>query len=453
MFIIQRSEEESADYQEENNENLQDEQQFIIQKSEPNESGIGEEFADMYEEVAEIFKSGGKGLIEGLTRLGRVMGPLLDKEGKSEKDIQEGVTERLEELIPSQGEEGFIQRGLRRGLGEAPTMMAFPGGSALQTLPRSIAAGFLGEGAKDLGAPEWVQAAAELTAYLGPDLTKKLLEKGSSQEIIKMGRRHGLTDDQITPLIQSDFKKKWLSKITPRRGRTREALQETQKGLGKAYDALKKSERASMEMSPENKEKLIRKFTDITQDIPSIVREKVKQDFVDFVKSPMNGASLMNLHKDINKSLGPMTKELVQYKQPIAEALYEINPELGRDFTNLNNLYSRYADIAGKLKPTLVSDIVSAGEALGIMGSLVLGDVSMLSKFLAEQGVKITAQEMLLNPRLNQLSEKFLMAVNQYKWPIAAKISNQMYDEIKKIDKDVDMETFSQEDLKELFGG
>ena len=109
-----------------------------------------------------------KGSIEGISRLGRMMGPL--QVGKTEEQIQSGLTERLEEALPT--EEGFTQKSLRRGLRQAPTMLAFPG-SNIGALPRSIAAGFSGEAAEELGAPEWAQAAAEITAFVGPDFTKK----------------------------------------------------------------------------------------------------------------------------------------------------------------------------------------------------------------------------------------------------------------------------------------
>ena len=78
-----------------------------------------------------------------------------------------------------------------------------------------------------LGAPELVQTAAELTAYIGPDVLKKLLSSGKHKEIIDAARTLGLTDEQITPVLQSETKLKWLSKLTPRRGSTQKALENT----------------------------------------------------------------------------------------------------------------------------------------------------------------------------------------------------------------------------------
>lgn len=419
------------------------------EEEEEKEKSIGAQLAEEYEDLAELFKSGGKGFLEGIQKLGRIMGPL--QVGIPEKQLQEDFTKALDELIPANKEEGLLHRGVRRGLKEFPTIAAFPG-SGIQTLPRSILAGFLGETSKDLGAPEWAQTALEFTAFLGPDITKKLLETGSNKDIIKMARQFGLTDEQITPLIQSTFKQKWLSKLAPKRGRTQEVLRSTQKGLGEAENALKKSPLAASSISPESQKKLLNRFAEIAEDMPASVRDTVAQDFKDFVKNPITGKSLISLYRKVNKALGPKTKELVQFKEPILQAITEISPELGKQFSNINNLFSRYYEIAGKLKPSLVSDLVTAAETIGILGSTVLGDISTLSKILAEKGAKIGARELLLNPKINQLGEKFLLALNSNKYGLAHKIGNQINQEIKKLDDSIEIEGYTEKDLKEIFG-
>ena len=241
--------------------------------------------------------------------------------------------------------------------------------------------------------------------------------------------------------------------MAPKRGRTQAILAESKKGLGEAYDVIKKSPDALIELPPESQQKLLTRFGEIAEDMPSSVKEKVAQDFADFVKRPITGESLMSLHKKINKSYSPFTLELGLFKGPIKEALTEISPELGQKFQNINNLYSRHANIAGKLKPTLVSDLVSAAEAMVLIGSIVYGDVAIIGNLLKEQGVRIAAGELLLNPHLNQLGEKFLLALNQHKWGLAAKITSQINDEIKEMDKSAELQEYSEEDLRDLFGG
>src|SRR2546429_5451563 len=114
--------------------------------------------------IADYAKTFIKGGIEGVSKLGRIMGPLQDPKGRSSEQILEEQTEVLNKLLPT--DENFTQKAIRRGLGQAPIALASPW-STLSTLPRAMAAGFFGEGAKELELPEWAQAAAELTAYIG----------------------------------------------------------------------------------------------------------------------------------------------------------------------------------------------------------------------------------------------------------------------------------------------
>ena len=79
-----------------------------------------------------------KGTAEGLGRLGQMMSghvkrPEISDEGKiilpeSKEQEKERQTKSLDKLLPT--DEGFVQKGIRRGLREAPSMAAFPGGNA-----------------------------------------------------------------------------------------------------------------------------------------------------------------------------------------------------------------------------------------------------------------------------------------------------------------------------------
>lgn len=408
--------------------------------------------------VGDYAKTIFKGAVEGVSRLGAMMGPTFDlpkfEEGKfvpekTKEEQLEQQTETLNELLPT--DEGFVQSSLRRGLKEAPSMAAFPGSAA--SLPRSILAGFLGEGAKELGAPEWAQSAAELTAYIGPDITKKLLSQGKNKEIVEFGKKMGMTDEQITPLIQSEFKQKWLSKLAPKRGSTQKTLADTKQSLSNVYSSIQNSPSAKSELPNIAKEKLFNKFLPIIEDMPANVRDVIKQDAKDLVSKPITGESLINFYKDVNHNLSGNSKQLANLKQPIREALHSISPELGKDFEMMNTLYSKYYPIAERLKPNLVSDLVSAAEAIGLLGSFTLGYTPALTGFLTEKAAKKLTQQMLINPRLQQLSQKMVNAMNENKFGVVHKLaksfSSQIKDEVPEAAKI--LETISEDEIKKFF--
>lgn len=401
-------------------------------------------------QVADYGKTILKGSIEGLGRLGRIMGPL-ETEKNTSQQLEE-QTQNLDALLPTQ--EGYIQNSLRRGLREAPSILSFPG-SGLQAGGRSILAGFAGEGAKELGFPEWAQTAAELTSYIGPDITKKLLEKGSNAELIAAARKLGLSDEAITPLMQSEFKQKWLAKLSPKRGATQKALQKTKSELGDAYGMLQKSEGAGLEITEKANGTLINELYSILNEMPREIRGKIEKDLKDLLTNKITGNTLMNFYKDVNSLLKGNTKQLSLLKDPIKKAISSVSPELSKDFEFVNKLYSKYSSISSKLKPNLTSDIISAAEALGVFGGtlgVAFGHYPTLVGILGEQAAKKLAQQMLINPKFQQISQKMVVALNQNKYGLAQKLTSELRDLVKKYSPEMadEINNFSKEDFEEL---
>lgn len=406
-----------------------------------------------FQTAKEYGKSILKGTSEGLTRLGGIMGPTQDIYGTPRSEFQKQHTEQLNEILP--GEEGYIQKSIRRGLGEAPTALAFPG-SNLSTLPRAMAAGFLGEGAKELGLPEWAQTAAELTAYIGPDVTKKLLMEGKEKGLITAAKKFGLTDEQITPLIQSDFKQKWLSKLIPRRGQTEKSLQSTKNALSEGYSGLAKTEKAAVEISEKANGTLINSISEKLSEIPRDVQSKIRPDLEDLLNNKITPRSLMNFYKDINSKITGSSKELAHIKGAVKEAIKSIDPSLAEDFGLINDLYSKYYNIYSKLKPTMTSDIIRAGEAITTIASIpaaFFGHYQPLVGIVGEKAAKKVAQKLLLNPHYQQLGEKMANALNENKFEVALKLSKSMSNLIKKDSPELadELEKLSLEDFTKAF--
>lgn len=406
-----------------------------------------------FDSVADYAKTFLKGTVEGVSRLGKIMGPTSSSDifsTKTSNQELEEQTENLNELLPT--EEGFTQSALRRGLKETPTMLAFPG-STLATLPRSIAAGFLGEGAKELGAPEWAQTAAELTAYIGPDITKKLLSSGKNKELIQKAKELGLSDEALTPLLQSDFKQKWLTKISPKRGKTQEVLTKTKSALGKTYSKIQESSPAQQALSSPATDNLITGIEEKMFKMPSGVRSKITEDFRDLINHPITGDSLMNFYVDVNQVLGKSTKQLSTLKDPIKNALKSISPELGENFETINKLYSKYYPIAQKLKPTLSSDLIGSAKNIGLLTSIIFGYYPTILEFAGAAATSKIAQQLLINPRFQQISNKMVKAINDNKFGIAKKLTDLLAHQFQKTNPEIyeELQSITINDLEELF--
>ena len=263
----------------------------------------------------------------------------------------------------------------------------------------------------------------------------------------------GLTDEQITPLMQSEFKQKWLGKIAPKRGSIEKSLASTKSALSEGYNTLRESPAAKATLSRGSTEKMMETLSETFQKMPSGVRSKMKQDTQDLLNKPITGESLINYWQDINYNLGSKTKQLSLLKDPVKKALNDVSPELAKDFEMLNNLQSKYYPIASKLKPNITDDIVRAAENIGLLGSLVTGYYPHLGAILAEKGGRQIAKQMLINPRFQQLASKTVSAINQGKFGMVKKLADLYAHELKSIDPKASeiLKNLSEEEIAEFF--
>lgn len=372
----------------------------------------------------------------------------MQEENPSLVRSNEDVALLIEKYLPTR--DSFAEKALERGGRIAP--YAFLGGGNLAgQAVRSALAGFLGEGAKESGLPPWAQALAELPAFGFPSLAKKINPSKSQKALVEGSRKLGLSEEEITPLIQSERKQKFLGKAAPRRGRTQNILKRTQKALGNVYEGLEKSPAAVNALPTDASEKIIGSITDQLENFPSGVRKVIQEDFHDLLKKPITGQSLINFYRDINHYLGKGEQQLGILKEPIFKALESISPELASDFRLTNKLFTKYYPISNKLKPSLVSDLFGAGEAIRLLTGLSLGNFPILTEIIGEHSARILARELLLNPRLQNISKKIVSALNENKIPFANQLAKQYAKEFEELDPEISekLKGIDFKDLKE----
>ena len=153
-----------------------------------------------------------------------------------------------------------------------------------------------------------------------------------------------------------------------------------------------------------------------------------KQAAIDFIDASIenlskNGSSaeeLVNFWQDINKtikwgSIQGGKQSLAQIKKPILDTLKKVSPEAAVDFEITNKLYSKYAQIAKKLKPDLVDSFVNKGEILAVAPSavaLMFGNPLPLASLGSEVAVRQLSTEMLTNPYFQDIASKLVKNFN-----------------------------------------
>src|SRR6185312_1200202 len=303
-------------------------------------------------------------------------------------------------------------------------------GSGLKSLATAAGSGIAGQSLREIGAPEALATGTEIASSIIPSAISGKLEAGKkTKNLVDAGRRIGLSENQITPLIQSEKKIATIGKIAHKGERTKELFTSIKDTLGNSYDNVKNSVANLGKVNASNSQLLQNKFTAIRDDLLKTVKASPDKEaaikFIDEAidKISKTGASpeeLVNFWQDINKSvrwnsLQGGKKSLTRLKEPISEVLNNVAPQAAKDFEMTNELYSKYAQISKKLKPDLVDSFANKGEMLAAAPAalaLVWGNLAPLAGLASEFALRRLAREMIVNPLFQNIGRKLVKNLN-----------------------------------------
>lgn len=307
--------------------------------------------------------------------------------------------------------------------------LALPGG--LKSTISSSASGGLGQSIRESGAPEGFALGAELATSILPGGISKTLSPFSkeSQKIVRSGRQLGLTEQQIAPLIQSPKKIAALSKVSRKGEKSRKLFTSIKDKLGDTYSSLKQLPESKKILSSSDRFSLGNDLSKIEQSLSKTLSPSPeKKSALDYIEKAIQTLHthdvspeyLINFWQDINKSVNWNSiqggkKSLASLKKPIAEILRKSSPQIAENFEQANELYSKYAQIAKKLKPDIVDSFMNKAEILAIAPSafaFINGNPSLLLGLGSENALRIIAREMLTNPYFQNLSGKLVRNFN-----------------------------------------
>jgi hypothetical protein len=372
-----------------------------------------------------------KGAIEGVSALGRAMGPIPTQE--STQELLKKQTQQLDEAIPSN--EGVIEGGLRRILKNAPINMAFPGSATAGIAARTAVGGLLGEGASQLGAPEWMQTVAEIAPLLTPSIGSRIQTvPGSEQEqLAEFGRRMGLAEEDLAlSLGNRGAIRDTAEELSSKGGRTARAFDRTRDALSRVWNTLSGSPEAQTELTGAQSSNLINRLSRRLQNIPAEARNRIEQDFNDLLASDMRGTDVINFWQDLNYYISRGERGLGVLKEDLQLALNQISPALGSDFNLTNRLYGNFSQQAERMGPNIADRLITAGESGLVLSAITTGNFPLLKKIIGPLAGRKLAAEMVINPRFQNLSAKFINSLNQGRYAVSEKIYNQIVREVGK---------------------
>jgi len=300
-------------------------------------------------------------------------------------------------------------------------------GGGLKTLAGLGGSGIAGQSLREAGMPESLATATEIVGSLTSSaLEGKVRPRAKEAEkLAEGGRKIGLSEKQLSPLLQNETKISTLSKVARKNEKTKNLFSSIKSSLGDSYDTLKKMPNAQNRIPAQSQSDMIRKFADIRSDLSRTLNPspdkasaiKYIDDALDNLRNkPITPEELMNFWQDINKSvkwnsINGGKKTLAKLKSPISDVLQANVPEIAKDFEITNTLYSKYASVAKKMKPDMIDAFLNKAEILGIPASssaLIFGNPWPLAGVAGEIAVRTLATEMITNPYFQNISNKMI---------------------------------------------
>lgn len=357
------------------------------------------------------------------------------------------VTKQAQEQgldLPAKGR-GFIERSAE-GLGKAVPVVAFPGSNAVKAAALGTSA--LTEG---LDLSEGKKIAGNLTVPVLTSIVESIIRKrytppkGMAEELYKEGKRLGMTDEQLAPILATEGQIERHGALASGVPRTRKAFEKTGEVLGNVIE--------DMQNRPQNSQPLPSSITsDLLNDLHTMrdnIRKRThslsgeEQSALNFIDNAIQdiqnyGATnrqLIGTWRSVNKS-GANKRDIQAVKEPLLKAIESTDKQLAQDLISTNKLYSKYISNIKEINPSQFNAFIDAGELQQLLGAVFTGQPQTLGKQvlnMASLGAwRRVSSRILTDPKAQSLVRNFGKAVRDGKGASARSLGIQLKEYVEK---------------------
>lgn len=288
----------------------------------------------------------------------------------------------------------------------------------------SIAAG-VGSENGELGKVGLGTGALVLSSIISNLKKGKLLPASKEmKELYRIGKELGLSEKEITPIVQSRFKLGTVGSFAQPSKRGEKAIEVSESALGRLYDEVSVSKNANKQP---NREQLTSYLESLEGVIDKLKKPTFKSDDrTSLIKkieemgteAAANGISperivedWLELNRGVNwNSISKGDKLKQSLKEPLKKLFDQLDPQNSKKFAQINKLWSRLQRTADKVRPTETSKLVTKAEGIGaakgIFDLVTKGSTSVLEALIGAKAARLIATEMLINPKLNDIMNK-----------------------------------------------
>lgn len=400
----------------------------IVEKS----SGYFPEFGEVVQPISRgrsLASAFPKGVIKALGSISP-----LPKTGPVPEKLGHAVTEQF---LPTQEKapEQFLERA-----GKLSTFLAGGEGTLASKGLRTGAGALFGQGVKEVGGGELAQDIAELGAMSLPDLAKSIPAKKAQERILGFLRKKGFTENEITPLVQDPKKLSRYAKFASKGEKTNKLMRDIYGKFDNVYSSIRQEAESLSGLSGSQTNDFIAEFQKKMDRIPKFYKRQIKEEIEDLVNSEMKFNDFMDFDQAVNARIGGVTGGkaiLGTLKEATANAKKSISPELFNDNSLANELYGKRINVTDHLRTRQIDDLIDLGEAGSLLAGLADQNLGIISKVLGISGGRLLAREMLINPKLQNVSLRILHSLKKNKLPVAFKLYDIFRDEAIKKNKEL----------------
>lgn len=265
-------------------------------------------------------------------------------------------------------------------------------------------------------------------------------------QLYQYGRRIGLTDAQLTPILQPDWKTRLLGRFSKKTPSMLDQINDTREQIRQNYRNLKATGRQTGVLNPQQQTALHNDLATMHADISRTnVIGPDNQAILNTLEEAMNGLTtqpqtietLMNTYQNINQipnwtAANDGRRRLAQVNTFFQRAISDRNPRIGNEFRHTNRMYQRQAQFRdqvglGRTAENILSVAETAGLLSGLAYGVTTGDYKNAGNIIGLSLARRLSTQLLTNPRLQGMHRNMMRALTTGDQTALAKI---MKDEV-----------------------
>jgi hypothetical protein len=253
--------------------------------------------------------------------------------------------------------------------------------------------------------------------------------------VVDFLKSKGLSDIEITPLIQDKKKLDWLSKGASKFERKDPLIQGIKEKLGDVYQDIRMKGKKTGFLESQSLRDFENDFLEKLDNVPEHYKGLIKKPIEHLMQNPIDYTALHDFNKAINSIVRGVEggKAAVGImKAPIEKAQAKLSPALFKETKQVNDAYSRISKFADKMTKSNWDSLLNLGEASsGLIGIMTLNPQLLLGTGMVAAS-RYGLKQMLTNPRLQNIHKKIWESVLHNKIPQAMKLVDIFNREIEK---------------------